>query len=119
MASSSSFLLAAVALAVLFAGSCAKEELTFKAGPDCSDKHIVITPNLPIKELEIKEKGADDFTSMTEGKDKSWIFDSTKPLKGPMGVRFAGNFGGYRVADNFLPTKDIKPGTVYKTGVSI
>ncbi|KAF8668410.1 hypothetical protein HU200_052218 [Digitaria exilis] len=115
--SSSTILLAAVAMAALFAvGSCAA--LTFKAGPGCSDKKLVLIPSIAISEVEVKEKGADDFTELKESPAGTWTLDSKTPLKTPLSVRFAAKSGGYRVVDDAIPA-GFKSGASYKTSLQL
>ncbi|RCV10833.1 hypothetical protein SEVIR_2G145900v4 [Setaria viridis] len=118
MASSSSFLLAAAALVALFAvGSCGAA-LTFKTGPGCSATRLVLIPSVAISEVEVKEKGANDFSELKESPAGTWTLDSTAPLKGPFSIRFAAKSGGYRVVDDAIP-EGFKSGSVYKTSLQV
>ena len=113
---SSSILLAAAALAALLAvGSSA---LTFKTGPGCSATKLVLIPSEAISEVEVKEKGADDFTALKEGPTGTWTLEGKEPLKGPFSIRFAAKSGGYRVVDDAIPT-DFKSGSDYKTSLQV
>ncbi|RLN05379.1 pollen allergen Phl p 2-like [Panicum miliaceum] len=72
----SSILLAATVLAALLAvGSCASSWLTLKAGPGCSATKLVLIPSVPIPDVAVKEKGANDFTPLRRG----------RPAPGPRG----------------------------------
>ena len=114
---SSSILLAAAALASLLAvGSCAA--VSFKTGPGCSATKLVLIPSEAISEVEVKEKGADDFTALKESPTNTWTLDSTTPLKGPFSIRFAAKSGGYRVVDHAIPT-GFKSGPEYKTSLQL
>ncbi|OEL27442.1 hypothetical protein BAE44_0011539 [Dichanthelium oligosanthes] len=118
MASSSSILLAAVALTALFAvGSCGAA-LSFKAGSGCTPSRLVLIPSVAISEVEVKEKGADDFTELKEGPTGTWTLDGKAPLKTPLSVRFAAKSGGYRVIDDAIPA-GFKSGAVYKTSMQL
>ena len=114
---SSSILLAAAALASLLAvGSCAA--VSFKTGPGCSATKLVLIPSVAISEVEVKEKGADDFTALKEGPTGTWTLEGKEPLKGPFSIRFAAKSGGYRVVDDAIPT-DFKSGSDYKTSLQV
>ncbi|TKW09307.1 hypothetical protein SEVIR_6G086080v4 [Setaria viridis] len=118
MASRSSILLAAAVLAVLLAvGSCGSA-LTFKTGPGCSATRLVLIPSTAISEVEVKEKGASDFSELKEGPTGTWTLDSKAPLKGPFSIRFAAKSGGYRVVDDAIPAS-FKVGSVYKTSLQV
>ncbi|PAN33341.1 hypothetical protein GQ55_6G014400 [Panicum hallii var. hallii] len=115
---SSSILLAAAALAALLVvGSCASA-LTFKTGPGCSKTKLVLIPSAAISEVEVKEKGADDFTALKEGPTGTWTLEGKEALKGPFSIRFAAKSGGYRVIDDAIPT-DFKSDSDYKTSMQV
>ncbi|CAO2205559.1 unnamed protein product [Urochloa humidicola] len=120
MASRSSILLAAAALAALFAvGSCTTP-LTFQVGKGSKPGHLILTPNVAtISDVEIKEHGGDDFSfTLKEGPKGTWTLDTKSPLKYPLCIRFATKSGGYRIADDVIP-EGFKAGTTYKTTLSI
>ena len=99
---SSSILLVAAALASLLAvGSCAA--VSFKTGPGCSATKLVLIPSEAISEVEVKEKGADDFSELKEGPTGTWTLEGKAALKGPFSIRFAAKSGGYRVVDDAIP----------------
>ncbi|CAO2186695.1 unnamed protein product [Urochloa humidicola] len=119
MASRSSILLAAAALAALLAvGSCAP--LSFQVGKGSKSGHLILTPNIAtISDVEIKEHGGDDFSfTLKEGPKGTWTLDTKSPLKYPLCIRFATKSGGYRIADDVIP-ENFKAGTTYKTTISI
>ncbi|RLN04830.1 pollen allergen Phl p 2-like [Panicum miliaceum] len=71
----SSILLAAAALAALVAvGSCLSA-LSFKIGPGCSATKLVLIPSVAISEVEVKKKGADDFSELKEGPTGTWMLE--------------------------------------------
>ncbi|KAG2576330.1 hypothetical protein PVAP13_6NG015200 [Panicum virgatum] len=115
---SSCILLAAAALAALVAvGSCASA-LSFKTGPGCSATKLVLIPSVAISEVEVKEKGADDFSELKEGPTGTWTLEGKAALKGPFSIRFAAKSGGYRVVDDAIPAS-FKSGSVYKTTLQV
>ena len=116
---SSYFLLAAVALAALFAvGSCGTE-LTLTIGKDSSSTKLSLITNVAISEVSVKPKGATDFSDdLKESPAKTFTLDSKEPIKGPISFRFAAKAGGYRVVDDVIPA-DFKAGAVYKTGEQV
>jgi hypothetical protein len=118
MASSTSILLAAAALTVLFAvGSCAP--LSFEVGKGSKPGNLILIPNIAISDVEIKEDGGDDFSfTLKEGPKGSWTIDTTTPLKYPLCIRFATKARVYRIADDVVPV-DFKVGATYKTILSI
>ncbi|XP_040380716.1 pollen allergen Phl p 2-like [Oryza brachyantha] len=118
MASSSSLLLAAAVLAALLAvGSCGTA-LTFTVGEGSSSTSLKLVTNVAISEVEVKEKGAPDWTELKESPTNTWTLDSKAPLKGPFSVRFAVKNAGYRVVDDVIPA-EFKAGSVYKTSIQI
>jgi len=116
---SSYFLLAAVALAALFAvGSCGTE-LTLTIGKDSSSTKLSLITNVAISEVSVKPKGATDFSDdLKESPANTFTLDSKEPIKGPISFRFAAKAGGYRVVDDVIPA-DFKAGAVYKTGEQV
>ncbi|XP_006656335.1 pollen allergen Lol p 2-A-like [Oryza brachyantha] len=118
MASSPSILLTAATLAALLAiGSCATE-LTFTVGKGSSANSLALVTNVAISEVEVKEKGASDWTELKESPTNTWTLDSKAALKGPFSVRFAVKNAGYRVVDDVIPA-EFKTGSVYKSGIKI
>ena len=116
---SSYFLLAAVALAALFAvGSCGTE-LTLTIGKDSSSTKLSLITNVAISEVSVKPKGATDFSDdLKESPANTFTLDSKEPIKGPISFRFAAKAGGYRVVDDVIPA-DFRAGAVYKTGEQV
>lgn len=118
MASSSSLLLAALALAALFAvGSCS--ELTFTVGEGSGTLKLKLDASAPVSEVSVKEKGATDWSDdLKESPPKTFTYHSAETIKGPISVRFSVKGGGYRVVDDLIPD-GYKAGKVYKTGVQV
>uniref|UniRef100_A0A0D3GJF3 Expansin-like CBD domain-containing protein n=1 Tax=Oryza barthii TaxID=65489 RepID=A0A0D3GJF3_9ORYZ len=117
MASLSSFLLAA-AVATLFVVGSYATELTFKVNEGSSATSLELITNVAISEVEIKEKGASDWTALKESSSNTWTIKSGSPLKGPFSVRFLVKNGGYRVVDDVIP-ESFMAGSVYKSGIQL
>jgi hypothetical protein len=117
MASLSSFLLATAVAALLVIGSYATE-LTFKVGQGSSTTSLNLITNVAISEVEVKEKGAGDWTGLKESSANTWTLKTGAKLKGPFSVRFLVKNGGYRVVDDVIP-EAFKVGSVYKSGIQL
>jgi hypothetical protein len=118
MASGSSILLVAVALAALLTiGSCGSE-LTFEIGARSNPTNLVLIPSTAISAVEVKEKGATGFVAFKEGPTGTWSLGCTEPLEGPFSIRFADKSGGHHVVDDAIPA-NYEVGSVYKTGLQV
>ncbi|XP_006656333.1 pollen allergen Phl p 2-like [Oryza brachyantha] len=119
MASLSSSLLLTVAVlaALLVVGSCGTA-LTFTVSEGSSSTSLVLVTNVAISEMEVKEKGAPNWSELKESSTNTWKLESKAPLKGPFSVRFLVKNGGCRVIDDAIP-EEFKTGSIYKTSIQI
>ncbi|KAG8088090.1 hypothetical protein GUJ93_ZPchr0010g10133 [Zizania palustris] len=117
MASSFSILLAAVTLvAMLAVGSCGTDFTVHVEKGSCPTKLSLVT-NVEVSEVEIREKGSNDFLEC-KGSGTKWTIESKEPLKGPFAVRLTLKNGGYRVDDAAIP-EEWKVDSVYKTKIQV
>ncbi|XP_062209957.1 major pollen allergen Cyn d 1-like [Phragmites australis] len=120
MASSSSQLAVAVALALLVGGAwCATPgtKIAFHVENGSSPnnlKLLVKDAAVDIVEVDVKEKGSNEFLPMKQSSGTIWTLDTPKPLKGPLSIRLTAKGGGMRVEDDVIPA-DWKAGTAYNS----
>ncbi|KAF0904694.1 hypothetical protein E2562_036160 [Oryza meyeriana var. granulata] len=87
-------------------------------GEGSSSSSLDLITNVAISEVEVKEKGAKDWTGLKESSANTWTLKSEAPLEGPFSVRFLVKNGGYRVVDDVIPAS-FKAGSVYKGGIQL
>uniref|UniRef100_J3MGJ8 Expansin-like CBD domain-containing protein n=2 Tax=Oryza brachyantha TaxID=4533 RepID=J3MGJ8_ORYBR len=107
----------AVLATLLAVGSCGTA-LTFTVGKGSGSTSLSLVTNVAISEVEVKEKGAADWSELKESSTNTWTLSSKAPLKGPFSVRFLVKNGGYRVIDDVIPA-EFKVGSAYKTSIQI
>ncbi|KAL6847581.1 hypothetical protein ACP4OV_022607 [Aristida adscensionis] len=69
-----------------------------------------------IVQLDLKEKGSNDFVPLKQSWGAIWRLDTPKPLKGPFSIRLTSESGAKLVQDDVIPA-DWKPNTVYKSNL--
>ncbi|OEL26397.1 hypothetical protein BAE44_0012584 [Dichanthelium oligosanthes] len=68
--------------------------------------------------MDVKEKGANDFTELKESPANTWTLESKAQLLGPLSVRFAAKSSGYPVVDDAIPA-GFKVGSDYRTSLQL
>ncbi|KAF0932816.1 hypothetical protein E2562_012148 [Oryza meyeriana var. granulata] len=71
-----------------------------------------------IVEVDLKEKGSEEWKALKESWGAIWWLDTPKPLKGPFSIRLTTEFGVKLVADDIIPS-DWKPNAFYKSDLWI
>ncbi|KAL6661829.1 hypothetical protein ACP70R_001213 [Stipagrostis hirtigluma subsp. patula] len=118
MASSSSMALMAFVVLALMASGAWCASISFAVKSYEADKFELAVKNSAkeISEVDIKEKGSNDFQPMKKFGDV-WCIKTSQKLKGPISVRLTCAGGGKRVQDDVIP-EAAKAGSSYESTLS-
>ncbi|XP_047046237.1 pollen allergen Lol p 2-A-like [Lolium rigidum] len=115
---SSSRMLAAAVLVVLFVGAMCEAPVTFTVEKGSDEKNLALSIKYnkagdSMAEVELKEHGSNEWLALKKNGDGVWEIKSDKPLKGPFNFRFVSEKGMRNVFDDVVPA-EFKVGTTYK-----